>query len=351
MAPQPLFVLKLHCGCHMLRHEKPLEPRLPGDAVMRWTCELLLWLAFTAALEACTPAPAPTAAPAGSAVATQAQAPRASDPLPPSPPAVQLVDAGADGLSYGLVDGRCVEGRCAAIIQLRSATRLLDSVALEFAASGATLEREQGAGAGAGWTAGHDEGAVTTLIRPVRLGPGFTGLLVQQSGGFEHVKRRYDVFVHDGAKLRKIGSAAEGPGPAWSTAAVVSSADGAQDDIVYLEGFRPGGSSADRLSATRLTWDGARRALVQQPLVHLPALIAGEFASVGAARKAADAEPCLADYWVLPAERFGGKRGRLVLASVDAQQRGVDAELARACTKPVKRHAAAFQPDAAAFKE
>jgi hypothetical protein len=313
----------------------------------------LLWLVAAGVIQACSPSPSTAPPPRSptSAVPLQAETPPAPTPQPEMPPAVELVDGGMGGLSYGLAPGKCVQDRCPAMIQLRSANKLLDSVALEFAASSADLKREEGeAPDAAGWIAGSAEGEVTTQLHPVKLAAAGTALLVQQVGGFEHVKRRYDVFTHDGAKLQKIWSAAEGIGPAWSMATVVPARSGSREEIVYLQGFRPGGTSVDTLSASRLVWDDTQHALARQPTAQLPAIIAGEFASVTAARRAAAKEPCIAHYWVLPAERFGGKRGRLVVAEVAVSQRGIDAAFAHACSKPVKRRPATFRPDAA-FKE
>jgi hypothetical protein len=263
--------------------------------------------------------------------------------------AVTQVSAGAGGATYGLAPGSCVEGRCALVIQLLSSGKLLDFIPLDFAASEPALTREEGNNGLAGftpveaWTAGSEEGAVTTALQSVRLTPARNGLLVHQAAGFEHVKRRHDLFVADAGKLERVWSAAEGAGPAWSAAEVVPSGKGRADEIIYLQGFRPGGAEADTLTARRLVWDDKRQKLVIQPLAMLPAVTAGEFSSVKTARRAA-ASSCLNEYWVLPANRFGGAASKFVLALVAVRKQTVEAEMARPCEARPARRMAKFRP-------
>lgn len=270
-------------------------------------------------------------------------------PEPELVPAVARFSAGVGGVTYGLAPGSCVEGRCAPVIQLLFNEKLLDSAALDFAASEAALTREEGNNGLAeltpveAWTAGSEEGAVTTALQSVRLTPARNGLLVHQAAGFEHVKRRHDLFVADGGKLERVWSAAEGAGPAWSVAEVVPSGKGRTDEIIYLQGFRPGGAEADTLTARRLVWDDNKQKLVIQPLAILPAVTAGEFSSVKMARRAATSS-CLNEYWVLPANRFGGAASKFVLALVAIRKQTVEAEMARSCEARPARRMAKFRP-------
>lgn len=245
--------------------------------------------------------------------------------------------------------GRCVAGKCTAAIELVSGQKLLDSAALEFAASDANLVKEQGdtvLGASPGleaWTAGTEEGAVTTAVQGVRLTATRVGLLVHQAGGFEHVKRRRDLFVAEGGKLRKIWSVQDGVGPVRSAAYLVPAENRQYDEVLYIDGLIPGGAEADSLSAQRLTWDETSQTLRARSMDSLPAVIAGEFPNVEAARSA-QANACLAEYWVLPADRFGGSTARLVLALVAPDRHNADAELARACDAMPARRIAQFRP-------
>ena len=273
----------------------------------------------------------------------------AQKPEPVFAPAVARVGAGADGLAYGLAPGSCREGRCAPVIQLLSNGKLLDSTALDFAASEAVLIREEGESGLTerppieAWTAGSEEDAVTTALQLVRLTPARNGLLVHQAAGFEHVKRRHDLFVADGGKLKRVWSAAEGAGPVRSAAEVVPSVHGRTDEILLLEGFRPGGAEADTLTARRLVWNNKKQALAVRPLGMLPAVTAGEFPDAEAARQAA-ADSCLAEYWVLPAKNFGGATAKFVLALVAVHKQTIEAEMARSCEAQPARRMAKFRP-------
>ncbi len=264
-------------------------------------------------------------------------------------PAVTQVSAGPGGVTYGLAPGSCTEGRCAPVIQLLSSGKLVDFIPLDFAASEAALTREEGNSGLAeltpveAWTAGSEEGAVTTALQSVRLTPAGNGLLVHQTAGFEHIKRRHDLFVADGKKLKRVWSAAEGAGPAWSAAEVVPSGNGRTDEIIYLRGFRPGGTEADTLTARRLVWDDTKQELAVQPLAILPAVTTGEYSSVKTARRAA-ASSCLNEYWVLPANRFGGAASKFVLARVAARKQTIEAEMARPCEARPARRMAKFRP-------
>ena len=268
--------------------------------------------------------------------------------MPPASAAVVRVSAGGPELTFALVPGRCVAGKCPAAIELVSGQKLLDSAALEFAASDAKLVKEQGdtgLGASAGleaWTAGTEEGAVTTAVQGVRLTATRVGLLIHQAGGFEHVKRRRDLFVADAGKLRKVWSVLDGAGPVRSAAYVVPAENRQYDEILYFDGLIPGGAEPDSLSAQRLAWDETSQALRANPMDSLPAVIAGEFPNVEAARSA-QANACLAEYWVLPADRFGGSPARYVLAMVVPDRQNVDAEMARSCDGLPERRLAQFR--------
>lgn len=265
------------------------------------------------------------------------------------PLAVAQVTA-ADGMSYALVPGTCSEGGCASLIQLWSGTKMLDSVALSFAASQAALSPETRENrlpvhSLEAWTAGMEEGTVTTAIQPVKLTSKRIGLLVHQAGGFEHVKRRHDLFLNDGGKLKRIWSAEEGVGPAWSAAEVRRAGIQSTDEVVYLEGFRPGGDEVDTLTGRRLAWNEATNDVTDQLLKRLPAITAGEYANVDAARQASSVS-CMARYWVLPAERFGGKAGKSALAFVAVNEHDINEELARSCKGGAVRSKAEYaSPD------
>jgi hypothetical protein len=238
-----------------------------------------------------------------------------------------------------------VAGKCAAIVQLLRGGKVIDASPLDFAASGTQLNKgvaDKILGATdpldesdqlPAWTAGEGEASVITAARSVKLSPDQFGLLVDQAGGFEHVKRRHYLFISDDNKLKRVWTGEEGAGPAWSAAILVDGADGSGPQIVYLTGFQPGGENPDTIDAKRYGWDATQKTLVERPLGALYAVAAGNFANVQAAR-AASAQPCLADYWAVPGRDLGIPGSRIMLAAVTTQKSLAEAALGKAgnCT-------------------
>jgi len=270
---------------------------------------------------------------------------------PPPIPTVTTVAAGADDLRYGLAPGTCREGRCPAVIQLLAGQKLLDSAELTFAALDATLKKAEGdSGLDTGtrleaWTAGREDWTVTTAVEGIKLTANRVGLLVHQVGGFEHLKRHYDLFVADAGKLRNVWSVQEGSGPVRSAAYVVTSESGLHQDIVYVEGFAPEEDKADSLEARRVAWDEATHEAKIRPVAVLPAVIVGEFPSARAAHAAASGT-CIAEYWVVPAGSVGGTASAFALAMVVADRQGLAAEMARACDVKLARRIGEFHFEA-----
>ncbi len=282
---------------------------------------LLLWLLLSAA--GCSPQKPPAAGPATA---------------PPASHSVASVP-GPEGLQFALAAGVCQEGRCPAALQLvrEPGGQVVDSAPLGLAASSAELRREEGeTGLTAlpplpAWTAGQEEGGVTTALRSVALSAGHPGVLVYQAAGFEHIKRRYDLFGAAGGKLRRLWSAEEAQGPVWSGVEVVANAAGG-DSLLFLQGRRGTDNVADELQARRLRWNAEMQAVGEEPKVAALAVRAGDFATPAAARKARDAAPCLHSYWVLPASDVGGGASRrFVLVNVAGTEAASQTELNRKC--------------------
>jgi hypothetical protein len=247
------------------------------------------------------------------------------------------------GRSFGLAPGKCAEGKCAAVVQLLSGGNVVDSSPLDFAASDAEFKKGVAdAIMGAGdplqetdpipvWTAGKGDGAVATAARSMKLSSEETALLVDQSGGFEHIKRRHYLFVADDNKLKRVWTGEEGAGPAWSAAVLVDAADGHGQEIVDVTGFQPGGAASDAIGARRLGWDAVQKTLTERPLGSLYAIVAGNFASPQAARTAS-AQTCLSDYSALPARDLGVSGGPIVLAAITTRKSLAEAALGKAAT-------------------
>jgi hypothetical protein len=215
-------------------------------------------------------------------------------------------------------------------VQLRQNGTVIDSAPLDFTASPPELKKgtaEKIMGAGdplassdvPAWIAGDGENTVATTARSVKLSPEEAALLVTQSGGFEHVKRRHYVFAAVDNRLKRVWTGEEGAGPAWSATVVVDAADARGQDIVYLTGFQPGGAEPDSVDARRLTWDSAQKTLIEAPPGPLYGVIVGEFANPDAARTAAT-QPCLSDYSALRARDLGLPGSRIVLAAITTQK-------------------------------
>jgi hypothetical protein len=187
---------------------------------------------------------------------------------------------GTDGLRFVLTMGTCskryggavgLPTGCPMVIQLLSGRKVLDSVPLTFVASDAQLKKiddANGLGTDAhldAWTAGAQEGAVTTAVQAVKLTPNRVGLLVHQVGGFEHTKRHHDLFVVNAGKLRKAWSQQDGQGPAFSSADVVA-VDGEQrEEILYIAEFFSGAPELDKPRAQHLVWNESAGKLEEHP--------------------------------------------------------------------------------------
>jgi len=224
-------------------------------------------------------------------------------------------------------------------VLLLAAGKVIDSSALDFSASAAELNKgtaDQIMGAGdplqknelpTAWTGGDGEGRVATALRSMKLSAQQTGLLVDQAGGFEHVKRRHYLYISENRKLRRVWTGEEGAGSAWSAAILTDGGEGQSQEMVYLTGFQPGGAQPDTAVARRFGWDPATNSLVQRPMGQLYAIVAGNFASPGEARTASSGN-CLAEYSALQAKTLGLAGAKIVLAMVTTQKSLAEAALA-----------------------
>ena len=287
-------------------------------------------------------------APPSATVAASASAVPAVTPVVAARPAVASVDVGQVNTAFALVAGSCNGKSCAAEIELVVNGQRLDAVPLEFSASDAKLVAKADDTSFASsqslttYTAGEEEGAVTTAIQPVRLSAQRTGLLVQQAAGFEHVKRRRDVFVVEEKKLKRIWSKQDGSGPVRSYADVVASSANA-DQIMLIEGGAFAPNQADEVTVQRLLWDEAGQTLQVLPVASMAARVVGNFANAEAARSKY-ADPCLAHYWLLRADQVGEKSKRFVLALL-APEAAILALQARAqCLPKEAQRMAQFRP-------
>ena len=187
------------------------------------------------------------------------------------------------------------------------------------------------------WSTGEEERTVVTVARSVHLQNGRSAVLLDQMAGYEHPKRRHDLFVVDGGKVVAAWSSVEPQGPYWSSIAIEPGKAGA-DALILFEAFSPDPEQPDSLTAQRLDLAGENDAthVVTSPAV-VNVAIAGSFPSVAAARAARDESPeCLAAFRVLDGNSVGrGHKGKFVLAAASTQ---------RTLAEQALQHAAACAP-------
>jgi hypothetical protein len=266
----------------------------------------------------------------------------------PAGKAVQTIEAKNQSASYALVASTCERKPCAASIELVANGTRLDSFTLEMAASDPKLE-EKASDDSFGtnrviksWTAGEEEGAVTTALQSVQLTPRLVGLLLHQAGGFEHVKRRRDLFIVVDNKLKRVWSIQDGAGPVRSLVDVVGREDRGED-IVLIQGMAYAPNESDRVTAKRFTWDESVNALKEIPIDSLAATVVGSFNTAALARNKL-ADECFSRYWVINDQQLGATKSRFVLALLSAETSSSSAEMNRECLRKTKPRLATFRP-------
>lgn len=264
--------------------------------------------------------------------------------------ALAVLTAGSSDTTFALMPGACVEHVCHAELELRANGQRLDAVPLEFAASDAKFTADTGDSSFATnatfttYTAGEEEGMVTTGMQSVQLSPQRTGVLVQQAGGFEHVKRRRDLYIIDDNKLKRVWYKQDGQGPVGSYADVIQRSDGA-DEMVLIEGLTINPTQADQITALRLTWDEKDRLLKSSPVESLKAVVTGDFRNAEAAREKLG-DPCLAQYWILAGNEVGQAAKPFVFAmlTADAATATMRANATDDCSRKFAPRIATFRP-------
>jgi hypothetical protein len=199
---------------------------------------------------------------------------------------------------------------------------------------------------------GDEAGAVITVARGLALGPGTTGLLVDQVAGFEHVKRAHFLFAVSGEKLRQVWKYEEPSGPTWSTT-VIASPEPDRQVVVLLAASALATELRDRpdeFSAERVEWDSATRTALARPIDEkIFAVRFGPFTGIAAALDAQDAHAdCLGEFWLLASERLGppGQPGEVSLAVLGVSEVGARSRLgdAEACAGDLRGAVASLRP-------
>ena len=271
------------------------------------------------------------------------------------------IPAGRGDLRYEVTAGPCVKRECPIVVALLNGSRALDTRVLEKKSSSSKFEKtelERGYGVGdpahlntgiTVWrSGGDDEDEMTLAVRPFRLAPDLTGILIDQRTGFEHVKRWHTLLAANDNKLVELWKGSEGAGPTYSTTAPVESSGGRQALLFYSVFFYPGNDAPDKLRIDVLAYD-PRSGRMSPYKAELNGLTLGPYKTVAETRQTrSQFKSCGAMLWVLPASGFpDGKDSGYVLATV-ASTRGaaeaVEAELKK-CAPTAKFSAFRLERD------
>lgn len=263
-------------------------------------------------------------------------------------------------LAVQLYVAPCLGGKCLLQLRLQSQGEIVSAETLAHWQPGTRQSQEDTwysfwdrGGRLPAYTLGDGENTITLAIQLVRLQDRRWTVLIRQSGGFEHIKRRYSLYEIRERRFEKIWSRKDGAGP-HMTDVIAFKTDDDNQSLLYLDGFfyTEDNDRIDTLRMHLLHWSDERNMLVEDPGVVLPALWVGRmFDSLAAARSALkkynavtnpnDGIPCLSDYWILKSDRFRGlAKGKLVIASIAATSEGIKREHARlqACMPDLKIH-------------
>ncbi|MEY4578025.1 MAG: hypothetical protein RL701_2728 [Pseudomonadota bacterium] len=171
------------------------------------------------------------------------------------------------------------------------------------------LPRKQEAAATApGLQTGDEASSAITTARIVELAPTVSGLLVEQTAGFEHVKRAHFLFAFVGDQLEELWNQHEDSGPTWSHAHVFPW-DAQHEAVFVLDGATTSQETdheADVFDARVLHWDSAQARLVNEAAgTRAQAVVLGPYMNLAAAaQQRARSASCLTAYWLLPAKLF-----------------------------------------------
>jgi hypothetical protein len=158
------------------------------------------------------------------------------------------------------------------------------------------------------WSTGSEEQNVVTTARAVRLPGGKNAIVLDQVAGYEHPKRRHDIFAALNGKLTRVWSMAEQQGPYWTAVAIRPGSNG--DELIFFQSFSPGGDEPDTIKAKQLRWDSSKASFTKIPAEGLKVVVAGTFRTLAAAREAMSKDTqCLAPFQVVKSADLGLRTG------------------------------------------
>jgi hypothetical protein len=260
----------------------------------------------------------------------------------------------ADRFVLDLAIAECRSSECPIQVRLRTGGRIVDRVAVPFAAhsqraTAVTTDAHWRADTSRkAWATGEENSYVATTARLLQLAPRTPALLVSQLAGFEHLKRNHVLIVPRAGKLVVAWKAQEGAGPTWSATEIIGSSD--QQEIVHFYGFfYPAEDETESLDVVHLSWKVARvqETPLPAPTMPLYLLDLGTHDTAMQARQARTANTCLSPHWVLDAGRFhAGAGGKAVIGTLYATRAAADqaARIVRQCLPGVNARVITITP-------
>ena len=291
---------------------------------------------------------------AGASCARPASGPPGAEPSPVRDALATFAVDARSTAKYELAIEACTEAKCPVVVRLAEGGRVLATATLAWESSSrdaTPVDVDPRWGTGdplaaetppKGWVSGEEALALTILVRPVRLAPERTALLVTQFAGWDHLKRSHELFLADGGKLVRAWFGAERAGPTWSSAEIVPGLDGSEQ-VLFVSGFQsPSTDQPDRLSVQLVAWDAAQGRVIETPgagAAPIRLVSFGGFAEIEAAQKARDeAAACVTPVlFVLDSAAYRGVRGRFFLGTVTARPDLLPSiiEKGKSCARPV----------------
>ena len=161
------------------------------------------------------------------------------------------------------------------------------------------------------WQTGEGEDFVATIARAVPLGGDATGVLVDQGGGAEHVKRLHYLYVANGRKLVEAWKGWEGQGLTSSTVDTMDIDNDGRVEALYWR-FSSDDGVVYKWSLAVQQWNAEQARVDEVPAASGPklvAVVARTFPTAAAAAKFfGDHSACLPSFLVMrdPAAQASG---------------------------------------------
>jgi hypothetical protein len=227
-------------------------------------------------------------------------------------------------LTYEIVLAPCGDPACPLQVRLLAGETVVDTASVEWPSVVAAPKQTDRVAALTGvgdplqldrtvstWQTGEGEDFVATLARAVPLGGDSTGVLVDQGGGAEHVKRLHYLFVANGRKLVEAWKGWEGQGLTSSTVDTMDIDNDGRVEALYWR-FSSDDGVVSNWSLAVQRWNAEQARVDEVPAGSGPklvAVVARTFSTAAAASKFFnDHSACLPSFLVMraPAAQASG---------------------------------------------